>query len=674
MSGITGLFYLNNKPANPHVLTSMNAQLAHRGPDGQSTWHAGEIGLGHTMLRVTPEAVSECLPLVDSYTRCVITADACLDNRADLIKTLGLTRFESQMLPDSRLILEAYHKWGSSCPTYLLGAFAFAIWDADNHHLFCARDHIGIKPFYYAYQAGQHFAFASEIKALLCVPAVPRRLNEVMVANYLASFIEDQTITFYEHIFRLPPAHSAIITPTAMQLQPYWALDPSREIKHKSDDAYAQGFRDIFTEAVRCRLRTSGPIGSSLSGGLDSSSIVCTAQMLLNQVGESPLHTFSYLYDGIPACDERHFIDAVLSEQNVIPHFLQGGQQNPLGDTDKILHYYDEAFIGPNSYLPWGLTKAARQNNIRVLLDGFDGDTVVSHGDFYLSELAYKGDWSTFTTEAEQLAQRFNSHRLHMLVTYGLPPVRAQAKQGQWPKVANAVNAIHHNFQVPRRNLWLHHGLKPLVPMGARQTWRKLRGEKTINENSDIPINALFAQRIGLYERIRQYDQATLHPPRTLREEQWQVLTAGGLAYVLELCDKTAAAFSLEARHPFMDKRLIEYCLALPAEQKLSQGWPRRILREAMRGILPEPVRLRHTKADLEEGFVRTLMTFEGKKADDLIFNKLGLIDDYIDRPLVQAAYRRLKTQKNTNSSDIFTVWKALNLTQWLAYTGLTTK
>ncbi|MCB0213696.1 MAG: lasso peptide isopeptide bond-forming cyclase [Anaerolineae bacterium] len=671
MSGITGLLQLDNAPINPNILTGMTAQLTHRGPDGHAIWYEGWVGMGHTMLRVTPESAIESLPWLDSRTKYAITADARLDNRDNLITLLGLTGLATHLLTDSQLILEAYYKWGEGCLTYLLGAFAFAIWDADKHQLFCARDHIGIKPLYYSYQAGQYFALASEIKALLAVPTISRRLNEVMVANYLASFIEDQEITFYERIFRLPPAHLAIIGQSSIQIQPYWALDPTREIKYASDEDYALAFREIFTEAVRCRIRTGEPVGASLSGGLDSSSIVCTAQMLLNQAGNPPLHTFSYLYDDLPACDERTFIETILNQQNVIPHILQGGQQKPLGDTDLILSHFDEAFIGPNSYLPWGLTQAAKQANIRMLLDGFDGDTVVSHGDFYLTELAYKGDWGTFAAESEQLAQRLNSHRLSILINYGLPPVRAQAVQGQWRKVAHAVNEIHYNFQVPRRTLWLHQGLKPLMPMSMRQTWRKLRGDQVFQDGETIPVNPEFAKRVGLYERIRTFEQAHLNPPKTAREEQWQTLTSGGLAYVLELCDKTASAFSLEARHPFMDRRLIEFCLALPAKQKLSQGWPRRILREAMHGILPEQVRLRHNKTDLEAGFVRTLIMFEEQKADDLIFKELNRVDSYFDRKMVQAAYQRIKTQKNFNSSVIFTVWKAMNLTLWLIHTGI---
>src|SRR5207245_10257224 len=174
---------------------------------------------------------------------------------------------------DAALILAAYERWGERCPEHLLGDFALAIWDARRATLFCARDHFGVKPFYYHHAPGRLFCFASEIKGLVALAEVPRRLNETRVADYLVPLLEDKEITFYEEIVRLPPAHRMAVTREGVRMEQYWALDPEREIRMKSDGEYAEAFREIFTEAVRWRLRSAIPVESMSSGVLDSSSI-----------------------------------------------------------------------------------------------------------------------------------------------------------------------------------------------------------------------------------------------------------------------------------------------------------------------------------------------------------------------------------------------------------------
>ena len=206
MSGIAGVYYLDGRTVDSADLERMVDILAHRGPDGAAVWCEGSAGLGHRMLHTTPESLHEELPLVSAYGDLALTADARIDNRGELLSALRIDRPHEEVC-DSELIIEAYKKWGERCPERLLGDFAFAIWDGRNRRLFCARDHMGVKPFYY-YRSYRLFAFASEIKALLCLPDVPHKLNEVQIADYLLdNYYEDKAVTFYEGILRLPPAH-----------------------------------------------------------------------------------------------------------------------------------------------------------------------------------------------------------------------------------------------------------------------------------------------------------------------------------------------------------------------------------------------------------------------------------------------------------------------------------
>lgn len=669
MSALVGISDLRGRPIDQENLERMLTLLVHRGPDGAGVWHEGSVGLGHRLLWTTPESVQERLPLVSGDL--VITADTRIDNRTELIATLGLTDRPSEELTDSQLILAAYEKWGENCPEQLLGDFAFAIWDKRQQTLFCARDHFGVKPFYYSYQSGKVFVFASEIKALFCVPEVLRRLNEVRVADYLVPLMEDKTVTFYQGILRLPPAQSLTVSHDGIRLRSYWSLNPTYELRLRTNEEYASAFQELFTEAVQCRLRSALPVGSHLSGGLDSSAVTCVARGLRAQDIGSPLHTFSNIFDDVPQCDERPFINAVLAQGGYIAHYVHADQVGPLTDLEHVFWHQDEPFFGPNHFLLWGLNQAAQQTGVRVVLDGFDGDTTVSHGAVSFAELARKGQWETFNAEARAVAQHFPVSPLSLLHQYGLPSLEELAKEWKWPAFATAANQLNTHFQVSRQNLFLQHGLKPLVPESLYKAWRTLRRHNTTEDGVDPIIKPGFARHIGLEERLRALDTARTNPALTVREDQWRSLTSGLFPLVLEVADRCAAAFSIEARHPFMDKRLIEFCLALPPEQKLHQGWSRIVMRRAMTNILPEQVQWRGGKTDMNPNFVRGLLTFEREILDEVIFRHPQSIARYVETKTLREVYSRLIAQTKVQIDDVMTVWRVATLASWLRYSDL---
>ena len=225
MSGIIGIYCLDGRPIDPMVLERMGESIAHRGQDGAGMWNSGPVGLGHRMRWTTPESLHEQLPLVNKTGNLILTADARIDNRDELIAALDLTGHPGREMSDSALILSAYEQWGECCPEKLLGDFAFAIWDGRKRRLFLARDHFGVKPFYY-YRSDRLFVFASEIKALFNIPEVPRQLNEARVSHYLTPMMEDKTVTFYREIFRLPAHHTMTVSREGAKVRPYWALGP----------------------------------------------------------------------------------------------------------------------------------------------------------------------------------------------------------------------------------------------------------------------------------------------------------------------------------------------------------------------------------------------------------------------------------------------------------------
>jgi asparagine synthase (glutamine-hydrolysing) len=646
MSGIMGIYYRDERLVAGKDLEQMVKVLTHRGPDGAGIWYQGLVGLGHCMLWTTAESLNEKLPLVSQTGNVVLTADARIDNRDELISILNLDDRLSTQFTDSELILAAYEKWGECCPEKLLGDFAFALWDSHKQQLFCARDPFGVKPFYY-YLSEQTFIFASEIKALFSLTEAPRRLNEVRVLDYLTSMLNDNTITFYQDILRLPPAHSLTINQKGESLQAYWALDPSQALHLASDEAYAEAFCELFTKAVDCRLRRALPIGSLLSGGLDSSSVTCIARQRLVQNSSEQLSTFSAIFDEVRECDERLFINTVLAQGSLKSYYVHADQMSPLIDLERIFWHQDEAFFAPNLFMRWSLYGVANQQGIRSLLDGFDGDNTVSHGFGYLKELARAGHWLALAINMRGLAKAHYMPSFWSYLWYcGLEPIFSHFR---------IVNRV--------RRLWQSR-FQPLLPQANKFTDRPVW---------TTPLNPNFVQRIGLRERYRDWKRTQPGLAQTEREWHYRSIKQGALPFALEVLDKAAAAFSIEPRYPFWDRRLVEFCLALPANQKLHQGWSRLVLRRAMNGILPSEIQWRKDKLNFLPNFSRGLLLFERKRLDELILKDLGLIEEYIDVMSLRKIYLQfISNQSKTKPYDVSAIWTVISLALWLKHTGIT--
>lgn len=672
MSGIVGIFYLDDRTVDRQQLSGLVDTLAHRGPDGARSWSQGSVGFGHRMLWTTPESLLETLPLANEAGTVVLTADARIDNRDELIDILELGDRPAEKITDSQLILAAYEKWGEACPQYLLGDFAFAIWDERRQTIFCARDHFGIKPLYYCLQRGRLFCFASEIKAILRLPEIPRRVNEVRIADYLYPMLEDKSITAYEGIFRLPPAQTLTVNLRGdIQLQTYWSLQVENELEFESDADYTAAFHDIFTEAVRCRVRSAFPVGSQLSGGLDSSSVTCVARNVLQTEGET-LHTFSDVYDAVPECDERPYINEVLAQGGVIPHYVHPDRLGPLSEWENMFPPNEEpCLVGANAYLVWESNRQTAKTGVRVVLDGFDGDTTVSHGTGYFAELARQGKWGTFAAEAKAVSQHFDTHPTSLLRRFGLTYLEELARQWKWIEFFKAARGMGRHFKIlSYTKLFLRHGLKPIIPPGLLRMWHKLRGYNPAPEK-ETSIAPQFAQRIGISDRDRLFHKSD-RPITSDAEEQLQAFTSGCFTLVLEQVDRAAAAFSLEFRHPFMDKRLIEFCMAVPASQKLQNGWTRAIMRHAMQDILPEAIQWRGGKTDLSANCFHGLLQFNRELMDEVVRADLNRIESYIDVSAFQQSYNRILSEKDGTDGDVNQLIRGIGLALWLRQTQTT--
>jgi len=624
MSAIAGLLALDRDRDLTPGLGRMLDVLGPYGPDRAEAWSDGGIALGHCLLATTAESEKETLPLVSADGALALTAHARLDNREELAGMLGLDAEEGRSTTDSELILAAYARWGADCPTRLVGDFAFAVYDRRARVLFCARDRMGLRPFYY-HAGPSQFAFASTLRGLLAAPGVPRRLDERRVGDYLVPMLEDKAITFYRDVLRLPPAHHLTVRDGHVTVCRYWSLDGVGELRLGSDDEYAAAFRALFTEAVRCRLRSVAPIGSTLSGGLDSSSVACVARDALAARGER-LETFSLVFPDVPATDERRWIDAVLAKNGLSPNLIRADGVSPLADFDRMQDHEAQPLLGFNLYHTWLLCEAARCRGVRVLLDGFDGDTTLAQAPTHLADLLRRGRFVKLRREILALAARFGDRPRDLLVRYAI---------------------------------------RPLVPLASRHLYA-LR-PKLLRARPDL-IAESFARRTGLDDRALALYSA--NRPRYLRGRAAHrtFLEAGVLPYVSEM--QSAAAFGVELRSPFCDHRLVEFCLALPDEQKLGDGWTRVVMRRGLDGVLPDEVRWRPGKSDLSPAFVRALVNFERQRLDSIVRDPSG-VEAYVDVARLRAAWARCR--ERPTEGDAVAVWRAATLALWLRREEVTT-
>ncbi len=637
MSAIFGIFQIDGKPVAQEDLESMNAILAHRGPDGSKILVDRNLGLGHRMLWTTPESLTEVLPFKSADGKFVITADARIDNRDQLIGLLGLENRSKEKLSDSEIILASYQKWAEQCPEKLLGDFAFAIWDDRKQSLFCARDHFGVRSFYY-YLSRKKFIFGTEIKALLTNRDVPRRLNEVKVADYLlASALQDTEITFYQEILRLSPGHSLKVDRDGKQMRRYWSLDPSREIRLSSDEEYAEAVRELFTEAVRCRMRSAFPMGSMLSGGIDSSSITCMARKLkVESRTNHPWHTFSAVFDQVKECDERFYIDTVLAGNGLKPHFAVADGLSPLSDFGRVLWHHDEAMRAGNLYYGWNLYSQAKQANVRIILDGFDGDSTISHGIGLLSELALKQKWFDLAIELKDFTQHVDDDYWPVVWWRWVDRYKIQ------PAISR--------HRITRR---------------VRQTWR--HGRRLVAHKDATLKTPGKILRSEFVDGLNVSDRLAKPKLRTERDHHYARLMHAGMPSTLETIDKATGAFSVEMRFPFWDKRLAEFCLALPPEQKLHKGWSRMVMRRAMNGILPKEIQWRGGKTDMHPSFEKGFLSHERDRMNQILIDCSPLIEKYVDTEVLRSACDRYHNNQ-ASRKEVNEIWNALSLALWLQH------
>jgi asparagine synthase (glutamine-hydrolysing) len=594
MSGIYGIIRHDGAPVALPDLETMRAAMAHWSRDGGDLWYNGPSGLGQLRTFTTPEARFESLPRAENGI--VFTAAGRVDNRDELIANLrltvgsfGATNHQSP-IPDGDLLLAAYQKWGQSASERIYGDWAFAAWHPAERKLFLARDHFGNTSLYY-YANPRVFAFASDRRALLALNLTPVEMDELYLAQILVSwFAYHGERTIHSSFKRLPPAHTLTITPERLDVRQYWYLEHTPELRLPKRQDYVEAFLEIFDTAVSCRLRTydphssplpsgegvrlpspegrgacpepveevggEGKVGVTLSGGLDSSSVAVTAAGILRACGARlAAYTSVPLYDTSTYVGERFGDELPYAQSvaqfagNVDLYPIRAESLTPIRAIRHLLPVFNEpSHTAGNFYWLLELQETARAQGCRALLTGQTGNLSIS----------WMGD-------------PFSQPLLTQLRHLGW---RGWGKE----KLGRAKNH-----------------LRATVSPGLLAAYRHLRRRDDSQVYRDAAIHPAFARRLNLQE-LRQ-DDPDSKPPRSPQEQRCRLIQPGR-SFVGAIHAEMGAAFGLEIRDPTADARLLAFTLSVPDHIFIDPqtGLDRWLIRAAMKGRLPDNVRLNHKR------------------------------------------------------------------------------
>jgi asparagine synthase (glutamine-hydrolysing) len=546
MSAIWGMWRRDGRPTAPDVRERIETSFSTYGTDRISSWSADGVAVGCALASTLPEDRWDRQPLVADGDHSVLIADLRIDNRPELLRDLGIRA--GDQIADSSLLAAAWMRWGEDCVGHLIGDFAFAVWEPRRQRIVCARDHFGRKPLHYLEQ-GPLFAFASFPMGLCALPDVSPVVDETMIAMRLALLPEAGERSFFRDIRRLPPGHLLIAERHGVTLRRYWRPDPERRITFSKDSDYVENFRALFDEAVRCRLRSTGPVGALLSGGFDSSSVSAAAARLLAEAG-NPLTAFTSVPN--PASggaapkqrfgDESHHAAAVADLYPNMRHVLVEPAPGCLLDFLGEFRIWNNLPEGLPAMAPYrhAMATAIERQGIRTMLNGAMGNITISYdGLALLPDLIRRGKWVRWAREAARL------------------------KQSNWMRFPALLRS----------------SFGPFIPRLRRSRSAALHSLQRYSM-----IHPAFLSAAGVADIVEAFDREG----RSRSKGDSRHLRAAAFLRQDKGASNAGASMSAaDSRDPTADKRLAEFCLAIPDEQFLRDGQRKYLLRRAFAERLP---------------------------------------------------------------------------------------
>jgi asparagine synthase (glutamine-hydrolysing) len=537
VSGIVGIYHRDGAPVDRPLLQALTQFLSYCGPDARDTWTQGCVGLGHTLLTTTRESANERQP-ASLESRLWITGDARLDARADLIAELESAGGKLKpMVADSELILRAYAAWGADCVQHLRGDFAFAIWDAPKRTLFCARDHLGVKPFYYAEQ-GYLFLLSNVLNCVRHHPEINEELNEEAIADFLLFGLNcNNATTTFSDVQRLPPAHSLTVDANGSQIRRYWTAPTDGRIRYRREDDYVEHFQVLLQAAIADRLRADRA-SILLSGGMDSSSIAAMARELTGKTsGKSDLRAITVVYESL--IPDRDGANA-----RRVAEFLGIPIRCLAVDHLQLFERWDDPEAG------W--PEPVDDPFFAGIIDQFKMIAAESR-------VALSGEGADNLMHFEMW-----------------PYTRDMIQRREWA----------HILKLVPRYLWM----RPSPWPGIRRRAKSLLGLDPTEHTFPKWIASDFAKRVNLHARWKGVVSGTEQTWHPVNPTAHASLGIPKWSYLFEHQHPGVTRFPVDVRFPFLDLRIVNYLLALPPFPWLYQ---KMLLRAAMAGRLPESVRLR---------------------------------------------------------------------------------
>ncbi|MBC7948372.1 MAG: asparagine synthase (glutamine-hydrolyzing) [Chitinophagaceae bacterium] len=556
MCGIVGIIQPRPGRFTKEVLKKMTVCLAHRGPDGDKVWENsnGKALFGHRRLAIIDLAPAASQPMhyMDRYT---IIHNGEIYNYIELKEDLRQKGYSFQTHSDTEVILAAYDHYGDECVEHFDGMFAFAIWDEEEQELFAARDRFGEKPFYYCLDKDA-LIFASELKAIWAA-GVERVSNLKLIFNFITIGYTDNPArpeeTFFENVVRLPAASRLFYTPSSneLEIEKYWNIDLDRQQSAIDDEEAIEKFTDLFSQSVNRRLRSDVPIGTSLSGGLDSSSVVAVASTMSEQMSP-PLASFTARFPGFSK-DESHYANIVTTRFGLKAHYVDITVDDFVNDWEIFLHHQEEPFGSASAYAQYKVFALAKDHGIKVLLDGQGADETLAGYSKY-----YKWYWQ----ELFQQRKLMKSNELKAAAGLGVAE-KFRSKNviaALFPDIASVI--LERQYLV---NALRHEDL-------TRDFIRRQSQEAYYSTPSNFDLNGAL------------YFNTCVH----------------GLEELLRHADRNAMAHGREVRLPFLNHHLVEFIFSLPSHFKIRKGWTKWLLRQSMSDKLPSEITWRKDKVGFE--------------------------------------------------------------------------
>ncbi|GGI80145.1 asparagine synthase (glutamine-hydrolyzing) [Legionella impletisoli] len=611
MCGIAGIFLsdLNEVPSDQTLKVMINI-IKHRGPDAQQTLALSGTGLAHARLSIIDLSKESNQPMIDSENGNVIVFNGEIYNYLELRKELIDKGHKFKTNGDTEVILKAYDQWGVECQNKFNGMWAFALYDKEKKMLFASRDRMGIKPFVYGMTKSGDLVFASEAKSIVQEFPEFKRVNQ----DFLIDFVERDFFacykkTFYQNVFNLLPGHYFFVKHGEVaQQQRYWKWTPCENLSHYSDNEASSMFKELLVDAIKLRFRSDVPVGSCLSGGLDSSTIVGLA----SQLYENRLHTFSCIYPSTPEFDESQYIQYSVEKFNTIPQYIEPRHDDFLELMHTSIYEQDGPTGGPSILSQRAVMQLASQN-VKVLLDGQGADELLGgyHGYFRYSLLAH-------------LRKVKNSRNLLSIFNYLSNAAEIKKRTGQ--KYGNLLS-----FMASMR--------KPARFYSPNIAETQLHYFKEF-ENDDL--NTILLEHVFT-----------------------------NLTNLLHYEDRNSMTFSIESRLPFLDYRLIEFAFSLPHQYKIRGSTTKWLLHNVAKEVLPEQVLNRKDKMGFTTPAHKWFLQNENLNFFKGYFSKNNLIYSSISQSMRDYLFNSFnillqnRTHTPATGGDINALWRFFTANMW---------